>query len=174
MRGWLAQHAGSAGEITVGFYKTHTGRHGLTWPQAVDEALCVGWIDGVRRRIDDERYAIRFTPRRQGSVWSAVNITRMEVLQGEGRVSAAGLAVFVRRSEARSRIYSYEQRDEAALCADDERRFRSHKEAWEFFGQQPAGYRKQMVWRIVSAKRSETRAARLEKLIEASARGRRL
>src|SRR5215467_6915161 len=105
-RRWLDGNATSAHELIVGFKKRHTGNPGLSWPEAVDEALCVGWVDGVRRRIDGERYQIRFTPRRRGSTWSAVNIARVAVLRQEGRMKPAGLAAFAHRAERKSRTYS--------------------------------------------------------------------
>ena len=109
-RAWLARNHGRAGELLVGFHRRDSGRPSITWPQSVDEALCFGWIDGVRRRIDDRRYTIRFTPRRRGSIWSAVNIKRAQELQNLGRMAPAGLAAFEARRDDRSAIYSYEQR----------------------------------------------------------------
>ena len=146
----------------------------MTWPEAVDEALCVGWIDAVRKRIDEQRYQIRFTRRKPASNWSAVNIARVAELTAQGRMQPAGLAAFERRVESKSRIYAYEQKEAAALLPEDERLFRRHKKAWAYFEQQPPGYRHQLLWRIASAKRPETRAKRLAELIEASAQGRRL
>ena len=171
-RAWLKRKHRSAPELWVGFYKKGTGQPSITWPEAVDEALCVGWIDGVRRRVDKERYVIRFTPRTPTSTWSAVNIARVKVLAAEGRVEAAGLEAFQRRSPAKSRIYAYEQRGTARLDAADEREFRSHEIAWRHFHAQPPWYRKTAIWRIVSAKREETRKRRLAQLIECSAHGR--
>jgi uncharacterized protein YdeI (YjbR/CyaY-like superfamily) len=173
-RGWLQRHAATSREIVVGFMKRATGAPSITWPEAVDEALCVGWIDGVRHRIDDERYKIRFTPRKPGSVWSAVNIARFEALQAEGRMQPAGVAAFEKRSEARSRIYSHEQAHVDELPPDEVRLFRRHPAAWKFFEAQPPSYRKRMLWRLASAKQPATRARRLQTLIEACAEGRRL
>ena len=173
-RAWLTQHAGSARELVVGFHKRESGRPSLTWPESVDEALCVGWIDGVRKRVDEHSYQIRFTPRKPGSVWSAINIERVRVLSEAGRMTPAGLTAFEQRSAAKSRIYSYEQAEAATLAPDDQARFRRHKTAWAFFEQQPPGYRRQMIWRIVSAKLPATRAKRLAALIEASARRQRM
>jgi uncharacterized protein YdeI (YjbR/CyaY-like superfamily) len=145
----------------------------MTWPESVDEALCAGWIDGIRKRIDAESYMIRFTPRRRASIWSAVNIKRVALLTNEKRMLPAGLAAFANRRKNRSGTYSYEQRSEQlpepyAAC------LRKNKKAWEFFQAQPPSYRKAMGWWVVSAKREETRQKRLEKLIAESGRGQRL
>jgi len=123
-RDWLEVHHADAPELLVGYYKKGSGRASMTWPESVDEALCFGWIDGIRRRIDDERYSIRFTPRRARSVWSAVNIRRAGELIAEGRMTPAGLAAFEARDEARSAIYSYEQRHKAKLDPEQERLLR--------------------------------------------------
>ena len=173
-RAWLAKHAATASELVVGFHKVGSGRPHMTWPESVDEALCVGWVDGVRKRIDDHAYQIRFTPRKPTSTWSAINIERVRVLTEQGRMKPAGLAAFERRREAKSRIYSYEQSDAAVLAEADAACFRKHRAAWAFFEQQPPGYRHQMLWRVVSAKRPETREKRLTLLIEASAKHERL
>jgi len=173
-RAWLAAHAASAGELLVGFHKVGSGRPSMTWPQAVDEALCVGWIDGVRRRIDDTAYSIRFTPRRRGSTWSAVNIARIAVLAAEGRLQPAGHAAFDARLAERSRVFAYEQPAMPVLAPDAEATFRADAAAWAFFNAQPAGYRQRELWRVVSAKRADTQARRLALLIAASAQGRRL
>jgi uncharacterized protein YdeI (YjbR/CyaY-like superfamily) len=171
---WLAQHAGTESELIVGFYKRGTGRKSLTWPESVDEALCYGWIDGVRTSIDEHSYKIRFTLRKTTSTWSAINIERVRVLESEGRMKAAGLKAFAHRREAKSGIYAYEQAESATLGAAEEARFRKYKRAWKFFQAQPPGYRHQVIWRILSAKRAETREDRLAKLIEASQNGERL
>lgn len=173
-RAWLQANHATVGELWVGFYKVGTGRPSITWPQSVDEALCVGWIDGVRKRIDDESYVIRFTPRRPGSIWSAVNIKRMGELIAEGRVHPAGLAAFEKRRDDRSAIYSYEQRKTAELPEEYERRFRENTAAWEFFQSQPPGYRRTATFWVVSAKKEETRKKRISTLIADSAAGRRI
>jgi uncharacterized protein YdeI (YjbR/CyaY-like superfamily) len=173
-RAWLQKHHGKATELLVGFHKRGSGVPSITWPESVDQALCFGWIDGVRRRIDDERYSIRFTPRRPKSIWSTVNIRRVAALQAEGLMQPAGLEAFERRSEARSRIYSYEQRYRAVLDDDGLKTLQANKKAWAFFEAQPPGYRRLVVYWIVSAKRPETRRKRLGDLIQASANGRRL
>jgi len=173
-RDWLDTHAAAASEVLVGFHKVGSGRPSMTWPESVDEALCVGWIDGVRKRIDDATYSIRFTPRKPGSIWSAINIAKVERLKSEGRMTPAGVAAFERRTEARSKVYSYEQDAPAELTPAELRAFKRQKAAWRFFESAPPGYRQQMLHRICHAKRPETRAARLDKLIAASAAGRRL
>ena len=146
----------------------------MTWPEAVDEALCVGWIDGVRHRIDEERYKIRFTPRKAGSHWSAVNIKRIAVLQAEGRMTAAGLAAFEKRTEARSMQASYEQAAMPELTAAEIDDIRQDGPAWTYFGSLPAGYLKRMIWWTVSARLPATRQKRLQLLIQACAQGKRL
>lgn len=173
-RRWLAANHDTAIEVLVGFHKSHTGRPTLTWPESVDEALCVGWIDGVRRRVDEERYTIRFTPRRPGSVWSLINIRKVEALIREGRMTAAGLRVFEARRPHRSGIYSFEARHDAALDAAETRRFKADKAAWAFFQAQPPGYRKVALFYVVSAKKPETRERRLGTLIADSAAGQRI
>jgi uncharacterized protein YdeI (YjbR/CyaY-like superfamily) len=174
LRAWFTRHAATATELWVGYHRKHTGRCGLTWPESVDEALCVGWIDGVRKRVDADRYTNRFTPRRPGSHWSDVNLARVAALTAEGRMTAAGLAVFAARNPARAGRASYEQRADAALDAALDRRFRSARTAWAFFQAQPPGYRRNCLFWVTSAKRAETRERRLAQLIADSAAGRRL
>jgi uncharacterized protein YdeI (YjbR/CyaY-like superfamily) len=171
-RAWLHAHHQVEKELWVGFHKVGSGRPSITWPQSVDEALCVGWIDGVRKRIDDESYVIRFTPRKPGSIWSAVNIRRMGELQAEGRVLPAGLAAFEKRRDDKSAIYSYEQRKSAELPPEFEERFRSNAAAWDFFQRQPPWYRRTATHWVTSAKKPETREKRLATLIADSAAGR--
>ncbi len=172
-RAWLEQHHETEQEILVGYYKKGSGRESIAWPEWVDEALCFGWIDGIRRSIDAESYSIRFTPRRPKSIWSAVNIGRMEALIALGRVHPAGLKAFEARQENRSGIYAYEQRD-----VDLPEPFRSmleeNRAAAEFFRAQPPSYRKVAHWWVVSAKTEATRLKRLATLIDDSANGRRL
>ena len=160
-------------ELWIGFYKKNSGKPSITWPESVDEALCVGWIDGIRKSIDEESYMIRFTPRRRGSIWSAVNIKRVEVLTNEKRMRPAGLAAFAARRENKSGIYSYEQRSEQ-LPEPYASRLRRNQKAWKFFQAQPPSYRKTIAWWVVSAKQEKTRQKRLQKLIAESASGRRL
>ena len=173
-RAWLDAHHATATELWMGLYKKGSGRPSITWPEAVDEALCFGWIDGVRQRIDDESYMNRFTPRKADSNWSAVNVRRVEELTKQRRMRAAGLKAFRERREDKTATYSYEQRHQAKLDPAQEGRFRSKKKAWEWFQTQPRGYRTTAVYWVMSAKRPETRDRRLETLIEDSAKGRRV
>jgi uncharacterized protein YdeI (YjbR/CyaY-like superfamily) len=173
-RAWLDEHHGTASELWVGLYKKGSGRPSITWPEAVDEALCFGWIDGVRQRIDDESYMNRFTPRKPTSNWSAVNVRRVEELTKQRRMRAAGLKAFRERREDKTATYSYEQRHQAKLDPAQERRFRSKKQAWEWFQTQPKGYRTTAVYWVMSAKKPETRERRLTTLIEDSEKGRRV
>lgn len=168
-RAWLEQHHDTETELWVGYYKKRTGKPSMTWPGSVDEALCFGWIDGVRKGIDEERYAIRFTPRRPGSIWSAVNIARVAELTAQSRMRPAGLRAFEARREDRSGIYSYEQRARAKLDPGYERRFRAKKRAWAFFEARPPSYRQAAIRWVMTAKKEETRERRLETLIAASA-----
>jgi uncharacterized protein YdeI (YjbR/CyaY-like superfamily) len=173
-RRWLERHHSSERELWVGYFKKASGRASITWPESVDEALCFGWIDGVRKRVDDERYMIRFSPRRAGSIWSAVNIGRVAALTEAGRMRPAGLKAFEVRREDRSGIYSYEHRDEAVFPPAFEKRFRAKRKAWAWFEAQPRGYRQNTIRWVMTAKREETRERRLDTLIEDSAAGRRI
>jgi uncharacterized protein YdeI (YjbR/CyaY-like superfamily) len=170
-RAWLERHHESDSELIVGFHKRGSGRPSITWPEAVDQALCFGWIDGVRRRIDDASYSIRFTPRKARSTWSAVNIKRMKELVEEGLVARAGLAAFERRTDDRTAIYSYEQRRNAKLEPDHERRLHADERARAYFESQPPSYRRAAIHWVTSAKKPETRDRRLQQLIECSAAG---
>jgi uncharacterized protein YdeI (YjbR/CyaY-like superfamily) len=174
LREWLERNHESAAELWVGFRRKASGLPSITWPEAVDEALCVGWIDGVRKSVDDTSYKIRFTPRKPTSNWSSVNIGRVAALTRDGRMRPMGLAAYERRSEKRSGIYSYEQRRSARLEPAQERRFKANAGAWAFFQAQPAGYRRTATWWVVSAKREATREKRLATLIDDSANERRL
>ncbi|MEO5721816.1 MAG: YdeI/OmpD-associated family protein [Chthoniobacterales bacterium] len=173
-RAWLRAHHADHTELWVGFYRRASGRQSITWPESVDEALCVGWIDGLRKGIDELSYKIRFTPRRAGSTWSAVNLARVAGLTREKRMRAAGLKVFAERIEAKSGIYAYEQREAATFPPAFVKLFRTRGQAWDFFQAQPAGYRKTMTWWVIKAQRPETRAKRLERLIAESEAGRRM
>ena len=173
LRRWFEKNHETAEELWVGFLKKDTGRPSITWPESVDEALCVGWIDGIRKRIDEESYKIRFTPRRPGSIWSAINIARVAVLRKEGRMRPAGLEAFSKRRENKSGIYSYEQRP-GELPEPYARVLAADARAAEFLGAQPPSYRKLVTWYIVSAKKEETRLSRLEKLVAACHAGKRL
>jgi uncharacterized protein YdeI (YjbR/CyaY-like superfamily) len=168
---WLERNHDRATELWVGYYKKSAGRSGITWPQSVDEALRYGWIDGVRKGIDDERYTNRFTPRRPGSNWSARNIKRAKELIEQGLMRPAGRKAFEARREERSGVYSYEQRHLAKLDPEYERQFRADKGAWRFFQSSAPSYRKNAVYWVMSAKRDETRRRRLATLIESSAKG---
>jgi predicted GIY-YIG superfamily endonuclease/uncharacterized protein YdeI (YjbR/CyaY-like superfamily) len=172
-RTWLDENHDSATEIVVGFYKTGADKSGITYAEALDEALCYGWIDGVRKRVDDERYQIRFSPRKRGSIWSEVNIARAEALTASGRMQAAGEAAFAARDESKTKQSSYEERsrplDETYAAP-----FKENVRAWEFFEAQPPSYRRAASWWVMSAKREETRQRRLTKLVGHSERGERL
>jgi uncharacterized protein YdeI (YjbR/CyaY-like superfamily) len=172
-RAWLDANHTTVDELLVGFHKKDSGKPSITWPESVDEALCVGWIDGIRRRVDETSYSIRFTPRRKGSIWSAINIGRVKVLTTERRMRPAGLAAYKKRTERKSGIYAYEQRPQE-LIEPYRTQFKKHKAAWAFFEAQPPGYRKQITWRIISAKQESTRQAWLAKAIDASAKKTRL
>ena len=172
-RKWLTIHHATERELHVGYYKKSTGKPSMTWPESVDEALCFGWIDGIRRSVDEERYTIRFTPRKRTSTWSSVNIKRVAELTELGLMQPAGLEAFKARREYRSGIYAYEQRT-AELPEPYRGLLKKNRAAWKFFESQPPGYRKQIHWWIVCAKREETRLKRLERLIAESAAGRRV
>lgn len=172
-RAWLEAHHETATELWVGFYKKATGRPSITWPEAVDQALCFGWIDGVRRSVDEHSYANRFTPRKAKSAWSNVNIAKVQTLLEQGLMRPAGLRAFEAREAGNSGVYSFEQRPQA-LPPEYEQQFRAHGPAWAFFEAQPPGYRRTAMHWVLSAKREETRQKRLATLIEDSARGRRI
>ncbi|HJS29742.1 MAG TPA: YdeI/OmpD-associated family protein [Anaerolineales bacterium] len=170
-RQWLEENHSAAPELWVGYYKKGSGRPSVTWPESVDEALCFGWIDGIRKSLDETSYTIRFTPRRPGSIWSAVNIRRAQELIDQGRMQPDGLKAYQARRENRSGIYSYEQRQDQ-LPEVYAQELRKNDAAWEFFQAQPPWYRKAAGWWVVSAKKEETRLRRLDQLIEDSAAGR--
>jgi uncharacterized protein YdeI (YjbR/CyaY-like superfamily) len=172
-RRWLEKNHATTQELWVGYYKKHSKQPSITWPESVDEALCFGWIDGIRKSVDDLRYAIRFTPRRPGSIWSAVNIKRAQELSNQGLMKPAGMTAFNARRENRSGVYSYEQRS-ANLDEPYKKMLRQNKAAWDFFYAQPPSYRKAVGWWVVSAKQEGTRLKRLQKLIEESPNGERL
>ncbi len=167
-RAWLAEHHAEAGELWVGFYKKASGRGGIGYQEAVDEGLCFGWIDGIKKRVDELSYMHRFTPRRKGSRWSAANLRRVGELTAAGRMAAAGLAAFAARDPERDAGYSYESRP-AALDPALERSFREHAAGWAFFAAQPPGYRRLMTFWVMSAAQDATRRRRLDRLIAASA-----
>jgi uncharacterized protein YdeI (YjbR/CyaY-like superfamily) len=174
LRAWFAAHHATAEQVWVGYHKTGTGRASITWAESVDEALCVGWIDAVRKRLDEHTYAIRFTRRKPTSTWSAVNVRRVAELTAGGRMQPAGLAAFARRSEERSGTYAYEQREEPQLGPDERAVFAADPVAWEYFSGQAPWYRRTATWWVVSAKRPATRARRLAQLVADSHDGRRL
>jgi uncharacterized protein YdeI (YjbR/CyaY-like superfamily) len=171
LRAWLAANHETADELWVGLHRKSSGRPSITWPEVVDEALCYGWIDGIRRGIDDKSYTNRITPRRKGSNWSAVNIRRVEELEAAGRMTDAGRRAFALRDEAKSRVYSYE-RETAAFDDDAEATFRANKTAWSWFQDAAPYYRKAATYWVMSAKRQDTRERRLAILIDDSAKGR--
>ena len=169
-RKWFIKNHQKANELLVGFYKTGSGKESITWPQSVEEALCFGWIDGVRKSIDKESYCIRFTPRKPGSIWSAVNINKVEELTHKGLMQAAGLAIFEKRMEHRSRVYSHEKEPEV-LSKEFEKTFKSNKKAWEFFQSLAVSYRKPALNWVMGAKQESTRVKRLHELIADSEQG---
>jgi uncharacterized protein YdeI (YjbR/CyaY-like superfamily) len=172
-RAWLTKNHKTASELIVGYYKKSSGKPSIDWPQSVDEALCFGWIDGVRHSLGEDAYTIRFTPRRAGSNWSAINIARMAELTKLKRVHRAGHTAFEKRTDAKSRIYSYEQKDEPVFEGPLGKKFKANKKAWEFFCGLPPGYRKGETRWVLGAKQEETRQRRLDKLMAACESGRR-
>jgi uncharacterized protein YdeI (YjbR/CyaY-like superfamily) len=170
LRRWFARHHASAGELFLGYWKVGSGEKSVTWPESVDEALCVGWIDGVTKRIDEQRYVIRFTPRKPTSIWSAVNIARVGALESEGRMHDAGRAAFAARRENKSGVYSFEQPSVEWPDAYA-KRLKANRKAGTHFEARAPSYRKAVLWWIVSAKQEATRQRRLAQLIEHSERG---
>jgi uncharacterized protein YdeI (YjbR/CyaY-like superfamily) len=173
-RAWLDLHAASATELLVGFHKVGSDQPCMSWSASVDEALCFGWIDGRRKRIDDDSYSIRFTPRKPSSIWSVVNIAKMDKLRAEGKMRPAGEAAFALRSEAKSGIYAHERGDLPELPDAERERFQRDAAAWNYFQATPPGYRKVVLHWVMNAKREETRAKRLAQLMQACAAGERL
>jgi uncharacterized protein YdeI (YjbR/CyaY-like superfamily) len=171
-RDWLEEHHERETEVWVGMWKKATGKQGMSWSQAVDEALCFGWIDGISKRTDGERHRQRFTPRKPTSNWSTINIAKVATLRAEGRMRPAGEAAFARRRADRSGVYSFEQRDEPRLEPEQQAQLEANGAAWAYFQSKPPSYRKQATWWVISAKKPETRARRLATLIEDSAAGR--
>jgi len=173
-RRWLAKNHKTAAELWVGFHRKGSGRPSITWPESVDEALCFGWIDGLRKSVDADSYMIRFTPRRKTSTWSNVNAKRMPELIEAGRVKPMGLAAWEARMPHKTGIYLSEQKGDAQFTAPFEKRFKANAKAWEFFTAQPRGYRNITTRWVSSAKQEATRERRLETLIKDSAAGRRI
>jgi len=169
-RNWLEINHDKETELLVGFYKVGCGKPSLTWPQSVDQALCFGWIDGIRKSVDAESYCIRFTPRKPGSTWSAINIRKVEEMNKLGLMLPAGLAAFEKRNEQKSAIYSYENRPEK-LTTEYELVFKTHLKAWEFFQSQPKSYQRTAIYWMMSAKQEPTRQKRLNELISDSENG---
>lgn len=172
-RRWLEENHEWETEIIVGYYNVKSGKGGMTWSESVDQALCFGWIDGVRRKVDEESYSNRFTPRKANSNWSAVNIAKVAELTEKGLMKPAGIAAFAKREDRRSAIYAYEN-EAKQFSAEFEMRFRTNEKAWNFFEAQANWYKKQMINWVMTAKQEKTRESRLEKLLTASADGKRL
>jgi uncharacterized protein YdeI (YjbR/CyaY-like superfamily) len=171
-RAWLKDNHETATGLLVGFWKKATGHPSIDWPEARDEALCVGWIDGIRKSLGPESYTIRFTPRRRDSIWSEVNVARYEALTAEGRMTAAGVRAY-EENKGRSGVYSYEN-EQAALTKAETAPFRKNKAAWADWEKRPPGYRRVVLHWVTGAKKPETRARRLATLIEDSAAGRKI
>ena len=165
-RAWLEEHHEKHEELWVGFHKVGSGKPSITWPEAVDGALCFGWIDGVRKSLGETSYVIRFTPRRPRSIWSAININRVAELTTLGLMRPKGVQAFEKRTGKRSEIYAYEQRKGAKLNAVYEKQFRANTKAWKFFQTRPPWYRRTASWWVISAKKEETRVKRLAQLID--------
>ena len=172
-RKWLAKNHKEETELIVGFYKVGSGKASMTWSQSVDQALCFGWIDGIRRSIDSESYNIRFTPRKPTSSWSTINIKKVESLTKAKLMTAAGIKAFELRKEDKTGIYSHENKP-VSLTKTYEKRFKTNKEAWAFFHSQAPSYKKVMVHWIMSAKQEKTQLARIEKLIAVSGQKKRM
>lgn len=172
-RAWLEKNHAKESELLVGFYKVDSGKPSMTWSESVDQALCFGWIDGIRRSLGDEAYTIRFTPRKSTSNWSAINIRKIEVLTKQGLMAPAGIAAFAKRKEEKSRIYGYENRPQE-LPEHLANVFRKNTKAWTFFTTQAPSYQRAVAHWVISAKKEETQRTRLEKLIAESAKGKRL
>jgi uncharacterized protein YdeI (YjbR/CyaY-like superfamily) len=169
---WLEEHHETAGELWVGFYKKASGKPSITWQESVEQALRFGWIDGVRRSLDDESYANRFTPRKPTSNWSAINVAKVEELKARGLMAPAGLRAYEARTPERTGVYSFERAEAAVLPPEFEERLRANPAASEWFEGRPPGYRKSAIHWVISAKREETRMRRLQQLIDCSAEGR--
>ncbi len=173
-RVWLEANHGTAVELIVGFRKIGTGQPSMTWPASVDEALCFGWIDGVRKRIDDSSYQVRFTPRKKGSIWSVVNVRKVEALLANGRMCPSGIAAYEARTERKTGVYAFERQAPAELEDSELRVFTQNTGAWKYFESCPPSYRRVMLHWVVSARLTQTRARRLSQLIEACAEQRRI
>ena len=172
-REWLEENHEKETEIIVGFYNVKSGKTSMNWSEAVDQALCFGWIDGVRRKVDEESYSNRFTPRRANSNWSAVNIEKIRILTEKGLMKPAGISAFEKRKDEKSAIYAYEN-ELKTFSVEFEKQFKSNEKAWDYFEKQANWYKKQMTSWVMTAKQEATREKRLEKLIAASGNGERL
>jgi len=172
-RKWLKQNHKTETELIVGFYKVKTGKASINWSQSVDQALCYGWIDGIRRSIDDESYSIRFTPRKNNSIWSAINIGKVAELTQSGLMTEAGQKAYSFRTEDMSKVYSYEG-SPLEFAAIYQKEFKKNKSAWEFYLKQPPSYKKLVIHSVMSAKQEKTRLSRLSKVIKASKEQRRI
>lgn len=172
-RDWLEENHASEDELLVGFWKVGRGRASMTWSESVDQALCFGWIDGVRKRVDDDSYTIRFTPRRATSIWSKINIDKVAVLIDKGLMHPAGLAAYEKKIDDRARVYAYENTAKE-LDAELVKEFKKDKAAWKFFEALPPSFYKLMIHWVMSAKQEKTKRSRFEKLVAASREGRRL
>ncbi len=171
-RTWLARNHTHRSEILVQIHKRHASSDGITYPEALDEALCYGWIDGVRRRLDDRTFSIRFTPRKRTSIWSLVNVRHVERLIAAGRMTKAGLAAYGAREAKRTGIYSFERAEPARFTPDMLRQFKADQAAWAWFQSQAPWYQRVAIHRVVSAKREETRVRRFEALLSLGRKGR--
>lgn len=170
LRKWLAENHQSATEIWVGYYKKNSGKANFTWSESVDQALCFGWIDGIRKSIDEESYKIRFTPRKPTSIWSAVNIKKIENLKAQGLMQPAGLEAFAKKKKDKSQVYAFEQK-EVSLDPVYENQIKANTKAWDYFQQLSPYYKKASIWYVMSAKRETTRQKRIQILIECSEKG---
>lgn len=172
-RKWLEKHHDSASEVLVGFYKKASGKKSINYAQALDEALCFGWIDSIARRIDEESYSQRFTPRKPRSIWSNINIKHVERLMHEGKMMPAGIKAFEARDSKRTGVYSFENKPHT-LTPAFEKKLKANKKAWKFFDSQPPGYKRTAIFWVMSAKLEVTREKRLRDLIKDSAEGLRI
>jgi uncharacterized protein YdeI (YjbR/CyaY-like superfamily) len=173
-RAWLEAHHAQEKELLVGFYKRGSGKPSITWPESVDEALCFGWIDGVRRNVDEQAYSIRFTPRKPTSIWSTINVAKVAQLEQLGKMTDAGRRAFAARTPERTGVYSFERSEAAQFTPEQEQQLRANTAATAFFDAQPPWYRRTATHWVISAKREETRARRLDQLLRDSAQGRTL
>jgi len=172
-REWLDKNHAHKTELLVGFYKVGSGKPSMSWPESVDQAICYGWIDGVRRSIDEHSYSIRFTPRKATSIWSNINIKKVEDLTKKGLMQPAGITAFGKRTEGKSGIYSFEK-DPVCLSEEFEQKFKANEKAWDYFNSMPPGYKKTAIHIVMSAKQGKTRQSRLDALIKDSEEGNKL